>query len=405
MQKVITDKKRIKEILERGVEKIYPNKELLEKVLLSGKRIRLYCGYDPSATSLHIGNAISINKMAQFQELGHEVIFLIGDFTGMIGDPTDKLATRKKMTRDEVLSNSKLYKQQASAYLKFDGENSAKVRYNSEWSDKMTFKDLIEISSNFTVQQMIVRDMFRKRIKEDKPIYLHEFLYPLAQGYDSVAMDIDLEIGGNDQMFNMLAGRDLQKAVNNKEKFVMTLKLLADDKGKKMGKSEGNAVFLSETPENIYGIIMSWPDGVINIAFELCTKLSLEEINKIKIGLKNNANPRDFKMKLAYEIIKINYDSNIADKAQSYFIKTVQKKEIPDDIKEINIKNKSINIIELLVESKLVSSKGEARRLIKQNAIKIDGKIIDDDKFNVELIKKIIILQKGKRGFVKVSRR
>ena len=404
MQKVITDKKRIKEILERGVEKIYPNKELLEKVLLSGKRIRLYCGYDPSATSLHIGNAISINKMAQFQELGHEVIFLIGDFTGMIGDPTDKLATRKKMTRDEVLSNSKLYKQQASAYLKFDGENSAKIRYNSEWSDKMTFKDLIELSSNFTVQQMIVRDMFRKRIKEDKPIYLHEFLYPLAQGYDSVAMDIDLEIGGNDQMFNMMAGRDLQKAVNNKEKFVMTLKLLADDKGKKMGKSEGNAVFLNETPENMYGIIMSWPDGVINIAFELCTKLSLEEVNKIKIELKNNANPRDFKMKLAYEIIKINYNSDIADKAQNYFIKTVQKKEIPNDIKEINIKNKSINIIELLVKSKLVNSKGEARRLIKQNAIKIDGKIIDDDKFNVELLKKIIILQKGKRGFVKVSR-
>jgi len=402
MQKVITDKKRIQEILERGVEKIYPNKESLEKVLLSGKRIRLYCGYDPSATSLHIGNAISINKMAQFQELGHEVIFLIGDFTGMIGDPTDKLATRKKMTRDEVLSNSKLYKQQASAYLKFDGENSAKIRYNSEWSDKMTFKDLIELSSNFTVQQMIVRDMFRKRIKENKPIYIHEFLYPLAQGYDSVAMDIDLEIGGNDQMFNMMTGRDLQKAVNNKEKFVMTLKLLADDKGKKMGKSEGNAVFLNETPENMYGIIMSWPDGVINIAFELCTKLSLEEVNKIKIELKNNANPRDFKMKLAYEITKINYNSDIADKAQNYFIKTVQKKEIPNDIKEINIKNKSINIIELLVKSKLVNSKGEARRLIKQNAIKIDGKIINDDKFNVELIKKITILQKGKRGFVKV---
>ena len=403
MQKVITDKKRIKEILERGVEKIYPNKESLEKVLLSGKRIRLYCGYDPSATSLHIGNAISINKMAQFQELGHEVIFLIGDFTGMIGDPTDKLATRKKMTRDEVLSNSKLYKQQASAYLKFDGENSAKTRYNSEWSDKMTFKNLIELSSNFTVQQMIVRDMFRKRIKEDKPIYLHEFLYPLAQGYDSVAMDIDLEIGGNDQMFNMMTGRDLQKAVNNKEKFVMTLKLLADDKGKKMGKSEGNAVFLNETPENMYGIIMSWPDEIINIAFELCTKLSVQEINKIKIELKNNANPRDFKMKLAYEITKINYNSDIADKAQNYFIKTVQKKEIPNDIKEINIKNKSINIIELLVKSKLVSSKGEARRLIKQNAIKIDGKIINDDKFNINLIKKITILQKGKRGFVKVS--
>jgi len=230
----------IDEILTRGVEKIYPSKEELKKSLMSGKKIRLYCGYDPTAKSLHIGNAISINKLGQFQKLGHEVIFLIGDFTGMIGDPTDKSATRNKLTREDTLRNSENYKKQASGYLKFDGENPAIVRYNSEWSDKLTFKDLIGLSSNFTVQQMLERDMFEKRIKEEKPVYLHEFLYPLAQGYDSVAMDVDLEIGGNDQMFNMLAGRDLMKAIKGKEKFVLTMKILARTRmAKKWARRKG----------------------------------------------------------------------------------------------------------------------------------------------------------------------
>src|SRR3989339_905498 len=301
MAKAITDEKLIDEVLERGVEQVFPDKKLFKEKLLSGERIRLYCGYAPSAPALHIGNAVTLNKLSQFQKLGHEVIFLVGDFTGMIGDPTDKEATRKKLTREEVLKNAEDYQRQASGYLKFDGENPAKIMYNSEWSDKLTFKEVIEIASNFTVGQMIQRDMFQKRMESSKPIYLHEFLYPLAQGYDSVAMDVDAEIGGNDQMFNMLVGRTLQKNINNKEKFVMTLKLLADETGKKMGKSEGNAVFLDQTPQDMYGAVMSWTDGTIAVGFEMATNISMKEVKEIEEALKDEKNnPRDLKMKLAY---------------------------------------------------------------------------------------------------------
>ena len=402
MTKVNTSKEKIKEILERGVEKIYPSKKDLEKKLLSGDRIRLYCGFDPSASSLHIGNAIQINKLSQFQELGHEVIFLIGDFTGMIGDPTDKSSARQKMTREKVLENSKSYKKQAAAYLSFDGNNPAKVKYNSKWSDKMSFKDLIELSSNFTVQQMIVRDMFKERMKKEMPIYLHEFLYPLAQGYDAVAMDVDLEVGGNDQMFNMMCGRDLQKIINNKEKFVMTLKLLADDKGAKMGKTEGNAVFLNETPENMYGIIMSWPDGVIGIGFELCTKVSMAGVEKIYKQLAGGkVNPRDLKMKLAYEITKINHGEAKAKKAEENFVSTIQKKETPEEVESRKVKVESKNIVELLVDCNLVASKSEARRLIQQGGIKIDGKAVKDVNMEVKIKKDGTLLQRGKRQFVK----
>jgi len=403
MAKVITDKDKIEEVLARGVEKIYPNKDLLRKVLESGKKIRLYGGFDPSAPALHIGNAILLNKLSQFQDLGHEVIFLIGDFTGMIGDPTDKMAARKKITRKEVLENAKNYKKQASAYLSFSGSNKAKVMYNSKWSDKLTFKDLIELASNFTVQQMIQRDMFQERLKEDRPIYFHEFLYPLAQGYDSVAMDVDLEIGGNDQMFNMMAGRDLMKAVKNKEKFVITTKLLADDKGKKMGKSEGNAVFLNETPENMYGVIMSWPDGVLGSGFELCTKIPMSEVEKIQKDLsRGEVNPRDFKMRLAFEITKINYGEAKAQKAQDYFVNTFQKKETPDEVRIQKLEVRIWNIVDLLAEVKLASSKSEARRLIEQGGIKIEGDVVKDIDMKIEVKKDGTLIQRGKRQFVRV---
>jgi len=398
----ITNQEKIKEVLTRGVEKIFPSYEALEKVLMSGQRIRLYCGFDPSAPALHIGNAIQLNKLRQFQELGHEVIFLIGDFTGMIGDPTDKKATRKKLTRVEVRANAKNYKKQAAAYLNFKGENPAKVMYNSKWSDKITFKDLIEITSNFTVQQMIQRDMFQVRMKEEKPIHFHEFLYPIAQGYDSVAMDVDLEIGGNDQMFNMLCGRDLLRAMKNKEKYVLTTKLLADPGGVKMGKTEGNAIFMSETPENVYGQVMSWPDGVIGAAFELAAKTSFEEVKKIQGQLKDGSvNPRDLKMKLALEITKTIHGEGKAKKAEKHFIKTVQKKELPDEIETWNMEHGTWNIIDLLVKTNLTASKGEARRLIEQGGIKINGEAVKDVNLSLEL-KNNTIIQRGKRQFVKI---
>ena len=332
MPKVSTDKTKIEELLNKGVEQIFPTKDDLEKVLVSGKKIKLYCGFDPSATTLHVGNAILLKKLAQFQELGHEVIFLIGDFTGMIGDPTDKTAARKKLTRKQVLANAKNYKKQAVTFLKFNGSNPAKILYNSEWSDKLSFTDLIELSSKFTVQQMIQRDMFQERLKENKPIYLHEFLYPLAQGYDSVAMDVDLEIGGNDQMFNMMAGRDLMKAVKNKEKFVLTMKLLVDPSGKKMGKSEGNMITLEDSAEDIYGKAMSYPDTMIINGLELLTNISLEVIENIKKSLEEGENPMNYKKTMAFEIVKTIKGKEEAQTAQKHFESTVQKKETPEQV-------------------------------------------------------------------------
>jgi tyrosyl-tRNA synthetase len=408
MAKVENDKKLISELLTRGVERIYPSYQDLEKKLLSGDKIRLYCGFDPSASALHIGNAIQINKLAQFQALGHEVIFLIGDFTGMIGDPTDKNAARKKLTREEVLKNATDYKKQASAYLKFDGENPAKIMYNSVWNDKLNFQDLIELASNFTVQQMIQRDMFQERLKEEKPIFLHEFFYPLTQAYDSVAMDVDLEVGGNDQMFNMMCGRSLLKSIKNKEKFVLTSKLLVDDSGKKMGKSEGNIVFLNVSPHDMYGQIMSWSDGVLKSAFELCTNIERSELIKIHESLDNNSvNPRDLKMRLAFEVTKINHGEAEARGAQENFINTIQKKEMPSDINSWTSSRVIYNIVDLLVETKVATSKTEARRLIEQGAIKIknlDGEneeIIKDLKYELTLDKDIII-QRGKLQFLKI---
>jgi tyrosyl-tRNA synthetase len=406
MNKVIIDKKLVKELLTRGVEKIYPNYEALEKKLLSGERLRLYCGYDPSAPSLHVGNAISINKLGQFQALGHEVVFLIGDFTGLIGDPTDKKAVRKKLTREEVLKNAQDYKAQAAAYLKFDGDNPAKVRYNSEWNSKLNFSDLIELASNFTVQRMMQRDMFQKRLAEEKPIYLHEFLYPLTQAYDSVALDVDMEIGGNDQMFNMMCGRDLLKTLKNKEKFVLTMKLLVDDGGKKMGKSEGNAVFLNETSDNMYGQLMSWPDGALASALELCTNLPFDEVKElIKKMTVGKINPRDVKMILAKEITRINYGAKVAEVAQENFIKTVQKKELPTEIKTWSAKQEKYNLVDLLVLTELANSKTEARRLIEQGAIKLrEGEKITVVK-NVKeelIIKSELIISRGKLHFIKV---
>jgi tyrosyl-tRNA synthetase len=388
----------IQEVLERGVERVYPSKEALSKALESGKKLTFYCGFDPSAASLHIGNAIQLAKLAQLQALGHKVIFLVGDFTGMIGDPTDKKAARQELDRATVKANSKVWKKQVSAWLSFSGTNAAEIKYNSKWYDKMSVENFVRLGSHFTVQQMIVRDMFQERLKQEKPIYVSEFLYPLIQGYDCVAMEVDGEVGGNDQTFNMLSGRDLMKSMTGKEKFVISGKLLVDSEGKKMGKSEGNVVNLDESPENMYGKVMSWPDSILSVAFELCTKLSWDEVKKVQERLSNTTlNPRDFKMKLAHEITKVYHGQKKADAAEAHFVKTIQKKEAPDEIKEVTVKN--LNIIEALVESGLASSKSEARRLLEQGGIKVDGQVVSDANYTLSVPS---VLQKGKREYRKI---
>ena len=407
MAKVNTDSNLIVEILERGVEKIYPNRENLEKKLKSGEVLRLYCGFDPSASSLHIGNAIALIKLAQFQRLGHKVIFLVGTFTGMIGDPTDKGSVRKQLSREEVTANAVNFQKQAGAYLNFTGDNPAELRYNHEWHDQLSFKDLLGLASNFTVQQMIQRDMFQKRLEEEKPIFLHEFLYPLAQAYDSIVLDVDVEVGGNDQLFNMMCGRDLLKALKQKDKDVLTLKLLTDSEGKKMGKSEGNIIMLDESPNNMYGQVMSWADDVLPSAFELCTFLPWAEVKDIQAGLSSGKlNPRDVKMKLAWEITRINHGEKDADASQDYFIKTVQNKEMPDEVESKVVPAGNYKIADLLVALNLCSSRGEARRLVDQGGIKVglvnNMKTLTDSQAEI-VVSPGLIIQRGKRQFIKIS--
>lgn len=390
---------KIKEVLEKGVEKVYPSKQALEKVLKSGKKIRLYCGYDPTASSLHIGHAITLRKLAQFQKLGHEVIMLIGDFTGMIGDPTDKTAARRRLSRKEVNHNLKNYKKQASKILKFSGRNPAKVMFNSKWNDKLNFINLIELASNFTVQQMLVRDMFQERLKRKRPIYLHEFLYPLTQAYDNVAMDVDLEVGGSDQTFNMLCGRNLMKILRKKDKFVLTTKLLTDPRGQKMGKTEGNIIPLDEKPKEMYGKIMAWPDSLIFSGFELCTDLSLKEINEIK---EQKNNPRDDKAGLAHEIVSIHHGRTAALKAEKEFNKIFREKKLPTRIPTFKItRKKSVKIIEFLTECGLALSKSETKRLIEQGAVRVDNRPIRHWKQRT-ILRPGMVLKVGKRKFIKL---
>ena len=392
---------KINEVLIRGVERIYPTKEAFEKVLRSGKKIRLYQGFDPSMPNLHLGNIVGVLKLKQFQDLGHQVIFLVGDFTGMIGDPTDKSSARKQLTREQVLVNSKTYKEQAGKVLSFSGKNPAKLMFNSQWGDKVTFKDLIEITSHFTVQQMLERDFFQRRLKVNKPIHLHEFLYPVAQAIDCVEMDVDLEIGGSDQTFNMLAGRTLMKTLKNKEKFVLTTRLLVDSKGEKVGKTAGNALFLNASAQDMFGGIMSFPDEAIIPGFELLTSMPMEEIKEDERALKGGKNPMEFKKKLALEIVKMLYSEKEALEAQKHFKQVFQKRELPEEgITAIHKLSSSATITDALVEAGTVSSRSEAKRLITQGSVDINDQTINDPQFNQ--ISNNSIIKVGKRKFLKI---
>ena len=389
--------KKVDEILNRGVENIYPDKESLKKVLLSGKKIKLYCGFDPNAPTLHIGHGIAIRRLAKFQELGHHVIFLFGDFTGQIGDP-DKLSVRRQITHQEVLENLKGWKKQIKNLIDVD---KIDFKFNSKWLGKLNFSDIINIAQNFTVQQMIGRDMFQERLKVDRPIYLHEFFYPLMQAYDSVEMDVDLELGGNDQTFNMLAGRTLMKAMKGKEKFVLTTKLLSDPTGKKMGKSEGNMITLADEPRDIYGKVMSWSDGMILPGFEILTDIPAEEIVVIEKEMKDGANPKKFKMLLAYKVVEVYCGKENAISAEESFKQIFEEGLNPVNIPVFKIKER--NIVDVLVAVKLAESKSQARRLIKEGGVRVDQKVIENENFEIKDIDKDgVVIQKGKRFFVKI---
>lgn len=388
----------VQRFLTRAVQNVYPTPEKLAERMVSGPRLTVYAGIDPTGPTIHLGHVIWLRKLAELQDMGHRVIMLVGDFTAMIGDPTDKKATRKQLTREEVLQNCKLYKEQASRFLRFDGENPVELKFNSEWLANMSFADVVELSSHFTVQQMAERDMFQERMREGKPVHLHEFLYPLMQGYDSVAMDVDLEVGGNDQTFNMLAGRTLLREMKQKEKFVLTTKLLVDTTGKKMGKSEGNAVSALDAPNDIYGKVMSWTDEMILPAFELLTSIPDEEISEIRSALEGGENPMSYKRLLARQVVALFAGAAAADEADVHFTHVHQKGEKPEEMPEFKLSG-PMKLVDVLHDSHLVASKSEARRQIEQGGAKVDDAVVSDVNMEVHVGQ---VIQKGKRHFLKL---
>ncbi len=381
------------DLLTRAVAEVVP-KAIAEQKLNSGKPMRVYLGIDPTGSKLHIGHAVPLRKLRAFQDAGHQVIFLVGSFTAMVGDPSGRDAMRAPLTMDQVEKNFETYKQQAAKVLNF---SKVEVRYNHEWLAKMSFADVLTLTGQFTVQQMLKRDMFVDRMKKDMPIAITEFLYPLMQGYDSVALDVDCEVGGSDQLFNMLCGRTLLQEMKQKEKFVLTTKLIEGLDGRKMSKTYDNCVWLEDEAKDMYGKLMSAKDELIATYLECCTDVDMVEIAEIEKAMKKGANPKEFKMRMAKEITAIYHGEDGARKAEAEFTAVFAKKGIPEEMQEIRI-SKGSGLIDLLVEHKLVPSKSEAKRLIAQKGITIDEEPITE----VDAKATAGVLRIGKRTFVRL---
>ena len=395
--KIITDKEKIERIFERGtVVEAFPSKKELMDKLLSGERIKIYFGLDPTSTAIHLGHVKNVIFLEEMRQLGHEVVLLFGDFTAQIGDPGDKAATRKQLTPEEVKHNVSGWVDQFKPLLKFDDpENPATIVYNSSWLAKLTLVDVVNLASNFTVQQMLERDMFAKRMKENAPIHLHEFMYPLMQGYDSVAMDVDAELCGTDQIFNALAGRTLLKRLKNKDKFVIVLNLIANPKtGELMSKSNGTGVFVNVRAAELFGAIMALPDPMIDPLFLNCTRIPLEEKDSLMAK-----GPRDAKAAIAFDIVKRFHGETVAKEAEEAFDNTFAKGGVPEDVQEVALTKGGV-LAEVLVKAEVIPSKTEWRRLVESGAIKTeDDTKITDPNF---IPKETTILKIGKRRFVKV---
>jgi tyrosyl-tRNA synthetase len=392
---------KLEETLFRNIAEVLPSKEFLISKLKSGQKLRIYHGIDPTAPELHIGHLSVLKKLQHLQESGFEVIVLMGGMTATIGDP-DKLNVRKQLTVEEVARNAESIKAQVSKILKFEGSNPAKILNNYDWLSNLNFEEIIKIASNLTHEQLIERDMFQERIKNNQPIYLHEFFYPLMQGFDSVAMEVDAEIGGTDQMFNMMIGRDLLKKMKNKEKFVITVPMLTDSKGKKIGKSEGNAIaFASGNPYDLYAGIMTLGDDVIVNCFVALTDIGLEEISIIETDLiKNGANPMVYKKQLAFTLVKENYSEEDAKKCQEEFEHTVQNKNFSENqVLEISISGESIRILDFLKENLKDVSSSEIKKVIEQNGLEINSQKTTDLNF---IIKKGDSVKFGKKIFLRI---
>ncbi|MFA7681534.1 MAG: tyrosine--tRNA ligase [Candidatus Peribacteraceae bacterium] len=428
------------DLLTRAVEQVVPH-DLAEKKLKSGKKLRIYLGIDPTGAKLHIGHSVPLRKLKAFQDAGHDVIFLVGSFTAMIGDPTGQDAIRKPLTREQVEENFQTYKQQAGKILDF---KKVELRYNHEWLDKMNFADIMNLAKHFTVQQMLQREMFKVRMSykavcpkcktvfpiirstdvsfeeiadtihevecpeckhtfkpkkkdllEEDPVSPNEFLYPLMQGYDSVMLDVDFELGGNDQLFNMLCGRKLQKAFGKREKAVLTTKLIEGIDGRKMSKTYNNCIYLDDEPSDMFGKVMSVKDDLMETYFECCTDVPMDEAKKILKG-----SPREAKARLGREIVTLYHGAAAAESAEAAFNKVFKDKELPDDIPEVTVKSGTL-LIDLIVAQKLAPSKSEARRLIEQGGVKLNDTVVE----SLDATAEEGIMKVGKRKFLKIAKK
>ena len=399
MNKINANPEKIKKLLTRNVEEVIVEKDL-EKKLSSGKKLRIKLGCDPSRPDLHLGHSIVLRKLKEFQDLGHQIIFIIGDYTGMIGDPSGKSKTRPALSKKEVRKNAESYFEQVGKILDI---KKTEIKYNSEWFSKFNMEDVLKLAGKFTVARILERDDFSKRLKSGAEIAVSEMLYPIMQAYDSIVIKADLEIGGTDQKFNMLAGRDLQRKMNLPEQNITTTILLVGLDGKqKMSKSLDNYISITEEPNSMFGKIMSISDEMILCYFKLLTDLENGELKKIETDLKDpKTNPRDLKVKLAKEIVAIYHNKKSAKNAEEEFNKIFREKKKPTEIKKYAIRNTQYAIQDLLVEIKLASSKSEARRLVQQGGVKIGDVVQDDFSKNIK-IKNGMIVQVGKRRFVKL---
>lgn len=388
---------KINEILTRGIEDII-EKDHLQKALES-KKLRIKFGIDPTGPKIHLGRAIPLWKLRDLQDLGHKIVLIIGDFTAQIGDPSDKLSKRPFLTEEEIKKNLENYKEQLGKILDIE---KVEYRYNSEWLKNLTFKEISQLAEIFSIQQMLARRNFKDRFDNKQEISLRECLYPIMQGYDSVQIKSDVEVGGFDQLFNLKAGRLIQKHFNQPEQDILTCKMLLGLDGRKMSTSWGNIITIVDEPNDMFGKIMSMHDELIPDYFLLCTRLPIEEVNKIKQELEQGTNPRDLKARLAKEIVALYHNKEAAEKAEQEFNQVFKDKGKPTDIKEIEIKENKLKLIDLILQTKQVQSKSEARRLIEQKAVKINDQSNTNWQEEIK-IKSGDIIQIGRRKFVKIK--
>lgn len=400
MSKLISDKQKVFEFLNsRYIDTVFPSKEKAAELLSGGERLSFYLGIDPTGSELHLGHTTNFFVLKKLFELGHKIILLIGDFTAQTGDPTGKDTARKVLSEAEVKENMKTYIKQAQKILP---KGSFEVRHNSRWLSKLNFADIRKLARLVTVQQMFARDMFQKRIKEDKSISLEEFLYPLMQGYDSVAMEVDGEIGGTDQTFNMMVGRDLSRSLLNKEKIVITTKLLEDkETGKKlMSKSEGRYVSLEDDSQSMFGKVMALPDSAILTLFNYTTQVPDEKVTEIKDRLASGENPKNVKEELAFELTRMYYREKEALKAKEEFERVFSQHQLPENIQEILWKG---DLASTSIAAGIVSSKGEIKRLVEQKAVKVRDEVVESWDQKIEIPDEGVLLKIGPRRFFRIK--